>query len=491
MKNKSVIKNYIYNMSYQILTLILPLITTPYISRVLGAESIGIYSYTLSITTYFVLFGSLGVALYGQREIAYVQDDKKQRSKIFIEIIIMRLITLALSMIIFYLSFCLLGEYRTYYKILLLEIIANAIDISWFYRGIEDFRKTVIRNTMVKLISVVCIFVFVKSAKDLNKYFWIYVLSNFLGNISMWMYLPKIIQKVNIKELNICSHLKPTIVLFIPQIATQIYTVLDKTMIGLMVADKSEVGFYEQSQKIIKILLAIATSLGTVMMPRIANNFAKGDDKKIKEYTNNSFHFILLLSLPMLFGIISIANKFVPIFFGNGYDKVVILINIMSVILVAIGLSNVIGTQYLLPTKQQKAYTISVIVGAVTNLIFNFILIKGMRSIGAAIATVIAEFVVTGIQMFLVRKQIEIKDIFKILKNYFIAGIVMFFISFSLGLVIHNAWFSIITQASVGCITYIVLLIVLKDEFVFKIIINIKDKIEKKRKKSYKEADTK
>ena len=174
MKKKSVAKNYIYNLSYQILAIIIPLITTPYLSRILGAENIGIYSYTLSITTYFILFGSLGVAMYGQREIAYVQKNIKKRSITFCEIFIMRLITLFISLLIFYFTFCLNGQYATYYKILMLEIIANAIDISWFFQGLEEFKKTVIRNMIVKVISVICIFVFVKTSNDLNKYLYFY-----------------------------------------------------------------------------------------------------------------------------------------------------------------------------------------------------------------------------------------------------------------------------------------------------------------------------
>lgn len=277
MKKKSITRNYIYNVLYQVLIIIVPLITTPYLSRVLGAENIGIYSYTLSITTYFILFGSLGVAMYGQREIAYLQDKKYERSKTFFEILFMRFITLGIALVIFYFSFVTTGDYSTYYKILILEIIANALDISWFFQGLEEFKKTVLRNSLVKIVSVVFIFILVKTKNNLIEYFIIYVLSNFLGNISLWLYLPKYIEKIKFKELKVLRHIKPTIGLFIPQVAIQIYTVLDKTMIGSIIEDKSEVGFYEQAQKIVKLLLAIATSLGTVMVPRMANTFAAGD----------------------------------------------------------------------------------------------------------------------------------------------------------------------------------------------------------------------
>lgn len=473
---KSVKKNYIYNLTYQILIMIVPLITTPYLSRVLGAEAIGIYSYTLSITTYFILFGSLGVAMYGQREIAYVQDDKMKRSKVFYEILLMRFITLGVSMIIFYFTFAMKGQYSIYYRILTLELISNALDISWFFQGIEEFKKTVIRNTLVKIISVVCIFVFVKNVNDLYKYFIIYVLSTFMGNISLWMYVPKYIEKIKIRELEIFRHFKPTIALFIPQVAVQIYTVLDKTMIGSIVNDKSEVGFYEQAQKIVKLLVTVATSLGTVMVPRMANTFASGNKEKIKEYMNKSFHFVLMLAFPLMFGMISSANKFVPVFYGDGYNKVIILINIIIPIVLAIGLSNVIGTQYLLPTKKQKGYTISVTAGAIVNFILNIIFIRLWKSVGASIATVIAEFVVTGVQFYIVRNEIKFIDVIKIMKNYIIASNIMFIISMILGKFITNNIMSILVQLVVSTIIYFTILFMLKDEMIISEIQMVKNK---------------
>ncbi len=480
MGKKSVKKNYIYNLLYQILVMIIPLITTPYLSRVLGAENIGIYSYTLSITTYFILFGSLGVAMYGQREIAYVQDDIRKRSRAFYEIFIMRLLALAVSLFIFYISFCLHGEYSIYYKILVFEIIATIFDISWYFQGLEEFKKTVMRNMLVKLISVICIFVFVKNSSDLNKYYIIYVLSNLLGNLSLWIYIPKYTDKIKLKELRINRHLKPTIMLFIPQIATQIYTVLDKTMLGTMIYDKSEVGYYEQAQKIIKLLMTIATSLGVVMMPRIAATYSKGDKEKIREYMNNSFSFISLLAFPLMFGTISIAYKFVPIFYGSGYDKVAPLMCVVSPIIVFIGLSNVTGTQYLLPTKQQNKYTTSVIIGAIVNFVLNIVLIKKYASIGASIATVIAEFCVTLTQFLLIRNEIKFKEIFSMIYKYIVAAIIMFVCSILIGNFISNNAFSILVQIIVSSIIYFVVLLMMNDKMIIEGITILKNKIIKK-----------
>ena len=479
MPKKSVAKNYIYNVAYEILAIIIPLITTPYLSRVLGAEKIGIYSYTLSIVTYFILFGSLGVAMYGKREIAFAQKDVEKRSRAFFEIFLMRLATLTFSMFLFYLVFCSHGEYKIYYTILLFEIIANIVDISWYFQGLEEFKKTVIRNVLVKVISLVSIFIFVKTPDDLWKYFLIYVLSTLLGNLSLWIYLPKFIKKQKIKDLNIKKHIKPTIMLFIPQIATQIYTVLDKTMIGTIISDKSEVGFYEQAQKIIKLSLTLATSFGIVMMPRVAATFAEGNKEQIKKYTKTSFSFILMLTFPLMFGLCGIANKFVPIFYGDGFEKVSILICVISPILVLIGLSNVVGAQYLLPTKQQNKYTLSVVIGAVVNFILNLVLIGRFQSVGASIATVIAELAVTATQLILVKDQIKFTDVVKIGYKYFIAASIMFGCSLGISALINNNFLSVIIQIALSVLVYFALLIALKDKFILELVGKAKHKLKR------------
>ena len=187
MPKKSITKNYLYNLTYQVLILILPLITTPYLARVLGAEGTGIYSYTYTIVNYFVLFGSLGVALYGQREIAYAQEKKQKRKQIFIELVLFRFITISIAIAIYYFWFMRTGIYSTYYRILLFELLAGAFDISWFFQGLEEFKKTVTRNILVRTISVLLIFIFVKKREDLVTYMYIYSLADFIGNLTLWM----------------------------------------------------------------------------------------------------------------------------------------------------------------------------------------------------------------------------------------------------------------------------------------------------------------
>lgn len=504
MAKKSIAKNYIYNMVYQVLILILPLITTPYLSRVLGAEGIGIYSYTYSIVTYFILFGSLGVALYGQREIAYAQENIESRKKVFIEVIIFRFITIAIATIFYYFFFIRGEEYQMYYQILLLELIAAAFDISWFFQGMEEFKRTVTRNVLVRICSVTLVFIFVKTKEDLAKFTLIYSLADLIGNLSLWLYLPKYLRGIKVKNINVLQHIPQIVLLFIPQIANQIYKILDTTMIGKLVVDKSETGYYEQGQKVIRLLLTIVTSLGVVMIPRMASTFASGDKEKINDYMNLSFKFVFFLAFPIMFGIISISQAFVPVFFGKGYDKVVILINIISPILILMGIANVVGTQYLLPTKRQKEYTISVTIGVIVNFILNYILIQKLASIGASIATVLSQLVVDLIQLKYIKDEIDISKLLKLSWKYLISSLIMFIICFGVRIILNidgiivnlnnfasnihidEEYFrnviSIVIQIGVGAISYFAILIALKDDYVYKFLDMLKTRLFKKKK---------
>ena len=480
---KSIAKNYIYNLIYQMLTIVLPLITTPYLSRVLGAENIGIYGYTLSIVTYFVLFGTLGIAMYGQREIAYVQNDKTKQSKTFWEIVITRFITLTIASVTFYITFCIRGQYTTYYTILLLELLANALDISWYYQGIEDFGKTVIRNLVVKILSLVCIFVFVKTQADLWKYMLIYVLANALGNATMWLYLPKMLQKISLKTLEFKKHIKPVLSLFVPQIATQIYVVLDKTMIGNITNNMSDVGFYEQAQKIVKTAMLVVTALGTVMNSRIANAFAENKKEDVKKYLMQAFNIVWMLGIPTMFGIMAVSSKLVPWFYGEGYEPVIQLLIATSPILLAIGLNNVTGIQYLIQTKQQKNFTISVTIGAIINVIFNLILINLIGTVGAAISSVIAEFTVLGVHFIYMRKDIKILEVLKLSIKYLISGIIMYIVVANIVKLMPSSILNTLIQSALGVIIYFAILLLMNDKFLKDIInqvfIAIKSRLKK------------
>ncbi|MCO6541780.1 MAG: oligosaccharide flippase family protein [Lactobacillus sp.] len=447
------IKNYLYNAFYQIFVIIVPLITMPYISRVLGPTGSGINSLTNANTQYFILFGSIGVALYGNRQIAYLRDDKDKVSQTFWEIFIMRLFMIALALILFYLFVFLTHTYQLAYLMQSILIIAAAFDISWFFMGVENFKVTVVRNVVVRLISIVFIFTLVKSKNDIILYIFILSMSQLLGNMSLFPYLKTYIVPPKWRQLNIWQHLRPSLALFIPQIALQIYLILNKTMLGFMVSVEAA-GFYTYSDNIIHMLLAIVTSLATVMMPRVANVFAHGDLKKVNRYTQQTLDYSSAVAIPMMFGIAAIAWKFAPLFFGHGYESISPLMMIESLIILPIAWSSIIGNQYLLPLGKNRQYTASVTLGAILSVIFNVPLILLLKTNGAMISTVLCEWAVTIYQLVAIHKSMQLSDLFIGLWKYLLSGLIMFIVVFYL----HMTWkFTILTaliEVIIGIVIY-------------------------------------
>lgn len=459
-----IFENYLYSVTYELLRLLAPLITVPYVSRVLGATGVGIYNYTQSIATYFVLLGAVGTTLYGQREIAYVQDDVKERSAIFWQITIFRFMSVFVWCIVYFWLFGNNALYSIEYKILLIEVVATAFDISWFFMGMEKFRLTVIRNTIIKIAGIMLVFIFVKEADDIPLYTFCMVVPILVGNVSLWFALPKYLTKVKLSCREILRHIKPVLILFIPQLAVEVYVVLDKTMLGVLCSNIVEVGFYSSASKIVKLCLAVITSLGTVMLPAMSYAFAKNQTDVIVNGIKKSFRFMFLIGFAILFGLNGIATNFVPIFFGAGYDSVISLIIIISPILIIIGISNVIGKQYLLPTNQQKLYTLSVITGAIVNGVLNFVLIPTHGAVGASIATVFAEISVTGIQIYAVRKQLSVFKYFRDGIQYCVCGLIMGVVVHIVGIVAREGVWGLCIQIMVGMIVYLAELLIIRDE---------------------------
>ena len=463
-KNKVVV-NYLYNTLYEVLRLIAPLITTPYVSRILGADGVGTYSYTQSIATYFVLVGAVGTTLYGQREIAYVQDDIQKRSKVFFEVFTFRFITSIFCTVVFFLAFCNGTKYAVLYRILTLEVVATSVDISWFFMGMENFRITAIRHICIKLLGISMVFLLVKKPEDVPLYTLCVTAPIVVGNLSLWLSVRKYLVFTGLPSFSaIAKHIKPVLILFVPQVAVEVYLVLDKTMIGLLASDISQVGYYTQAQKIIKLLLTIVVSLGTVMLPAMSAAFAKGRTDEIKKRIKTAFRFNFMLSFALMFGVIAVADRFVPIFFGDGYAPVVQLMIIISPILVIIGISNVIGKQYLLPTKQQKAYTSSVVIGAVVNCILNYILIRKYNALGASIATLVAEISVTMTQFWFVRRKLPLREYASYLFRYCAFGLGMYFCVRGLGKLLPKGLPSLCIMIGAGVVVFMIELIVTKDE---------------------------
>lgn len=469
-----VVKNYLYNALYQIFVLLVPFVTIPYLSRVLGPIGVGINSYTNSIIQLFILLGGLGTNLYGSRQIAFARDDKTTLTKAFYDIFFVRMISFAISFVLFLTFMLFVHKYRLFYWAQAISIIAAFFDIAWFFMGLERFAITVLRNIIVKIISLALIFIFVKSKSDLLLYILIVSLSLIFGNLTLFPNLKKYIGRPDWKRLSIGKQFLPSLLLFIPQVSTQLYVLINKALLGSMINVKVS-GYFDQSDKIIKMILAVVTATGTVMMPHVANAFSKGRYDKTKEYLYKSFSFVSALSIPMMFGLIAVSSKFVLLFFTVEFVEVIPIMVIESMVIVFIAWNNVLGTQYLLPTNQTKYYTRSVVLGTVFNFIIDIPFIIFFDAKGAALATIFSEMLVTCYQLWTVRSQINYRNLFADTFKYFLAGLIMFIAIFILDKGLSSSWASIIFEIILGIVIYLCLIILFK----VKIICDIQKKFTK------------
>ncbi|HJC04513.1 MAG TPA: flippase [Candidatus Ligilactobacillus avistercoris] len=460
-----VIKNFLYNAGYQLLVLIVPFVTAPYISRVLHAGGVGINAYTNSIVQYFVLLAGLGIETYGNREIAYVREDPQKLSRVFWEIQIVKIMMTVVSLVIFFLFVRVYDKYVYFLAIQAVNIVGVAFDISWAYMGLEDFKRTAVKNTVVRLLSVVLIFTLVRNIHDVGLYILIVAGSNLAGNLTLWPHMRNVLRPVRLRELRPLRHIIPTISLFIPTIAIQIYVQLNKTMLGVMIGATYS-GYYYNSDQVIKMVLSVATALGTVMLPHVAAEFAKGNQEKINELLYKSFDAMSLLCTAMFFGVAAVSLRLGPWFYGKGFQPVGPAMVIESVVLLVIGWSNVIGTQFLVPTNRVRPYTMSIIAGSLFNVCANFFLIKAWGLNGAMVSTVLSEIVVTSYQLWSIRHIVQFRAMFKNVWKYLLAGVGMFIPVFYLNYTLTPGIVHFALEIMLGVVIYGVLILMLRPSLI-------------------------
>ena len=467
---KSIKKNFIYSTFYQILTMILPLITTPYVSRVLGADGIGTYSYTSSLQTYFSLFAALGVLSYGQREISRNRDDAQKRSRLFWEIELMVVATTTVTLAVWLIfSFCYI-EYTMFFVILSINIVAVVFDVSWFFSGLEEFQYIVIKNTIVKLARVGLLFILIREKGDLLLYIGLMAGGTLAGNISMWTKLPKFVKKVPLKTLHIHHHIKESFIYFIPTIATSVYTVLDKTMIGIITNNSYENGYYEQATKIINMAKALAfTSLNSVMGARTAYLFKENRTAEVHKKIEDSLNYIILMSVGMCFGLIGVADGLVPWFFGNGYEAVAGLLKLFSPIIVIVGISNCLGSLYYSPVGKRATSAKFIICGSVCNLIFNMIFIPKLGATGAALGSLFAETIITVLYIAFSDGYATVAMLVKLSWKRIVAAIGMLMVVLQFYKLLQATMILTIVQLFAGVAVYAVILLILRDEYVIRL----------------------
>ena len=456
-KQYSLKKNFVFQVIYQIVILIIPLFVAPYLTRTLGDTSLGIYSYTYSIVGYFALIIPLGIYHYGQRIIATKKNDSEKLRRTFWSLFCLNLITSFIIIFIYIIfTFCFGNEYKTIYFIQIMYLISISCDITWLFRGLENFKSVVIKNLIIKVLECICIFIFVKHSNDLIKYTLIMATSACLSQIIL---IPQAIHSIPPIKFNlndVKEHIKPMLLLFIPAIANSLYTIFDKTLLGVL-STKENVAYYEYSNKIINIPITINTVINTVIFPRACICIENNDMKNFKKYINYSLQLSSFISMGCIFGLIGIGKLFATLYYGEAFSECGNVIIALSSVIYIISIGNIIRTQYIIPFKKDKLLTKIYIINTIINLLVTWVLIPKIGIYGAVIGTLSAEICGLVLQMIACRKVITIKDLLISSFPYLIFGLFMFFILKLMHGFISPNWVGLLIQIFVGLILYCIL----------------------------------
>lgn len=451
-------KNYLYSVSYQILAIIIPLITLPYVSRVIGSTGVGEYNYTYSIVYYFMIAAILGINNYGTREIAKVNDNKEKLNNKFWSIYFSQILTSFLVFVTYIIFVVFINRnYESLFVIQTLYIISCFFDLGWFFNGLEEVKITVTRNTLIKFISLLLIFIFVKDKNDTGIYTLILSGSTLLSNIYLFFQLRKYVNKPVFNYQEILSHLYPSLILFIPVIAMKIYKVMDKTMLGIMNNSISNVGIYSNSESIINVPMGIIIALGNVMLPRLTALYSKKENEKAIKLFYKSFKIALFISFPVMVGLGVISDNLAITFFGNEFKECGNIIKILCPTIIFMTISNVIRTQFLIPNAKDRQYIIAIIAGAIANFIFNIIFIPKLGVLGACYGTLLAEFIVMVFHIKFANNDLKIVNNIlingPIILKSFAMGISIYFLKYA----INSNFILMSTQIIIGCLIYFIL----------------------------------
>ena len=455
-----VIKNYLYNLSYQILTIILPIITVPYVTRIFTSEALGNYVFYNSIVSYFSLFAMLGIGVYGTKQIAAASDV----SSTFWNIYAIQLIASILAISVYVIAIFSIPQMGGIIPLIVgITLFAKMIDISWLFSGKEDFKKITIRNIVVRLIGVISIFTFVKSSDDLYLYVFLIVIFDFLGQFVMWVPAKKFIKRPSFNAKVIKKNLHPIVLLFLPQVAISLYVVLDRTLLGLL-GSYSDVGIYEQGQKLISILLKVVSSLGVVMLPRVANLLSERRDKEAQNMVKFSFILYNLIIFPMIFGLIAVNEVFVKLFLGQNFQDVKYVLYVIVFNIMFVGWTNILGYQVLVVRNKNKEFMLSTTIPAFVSVAVNIVVIPFFGYIGASITSVVVEILVFAIQWYYSRNIINKnllfnKDLAKIICSSLIMFGAVMLCKMTLGL---DGIIGLIIYLAVGGISYLGMIFLLK-----------------------------
>ena len=450
-------KNVAYNIAYQVLIYIIPLVTAPYLARTIGADGVGIFSFTYSIVYYFMMITVLGLNNYGSKCIAQCGDDKQARSKLFWNLYVVE-VAIGFLMLAIYLGYVFIANPQ-YKEIALLQsllIVSSIMDINWLFFGLEEFKLTVTRNALVKFSSLVLIFILVKSEKDLPVYTAIMAGTPVISQLIMWAFARKRIVFVKPEWQEMKKHLLPNLIMFVPAISGPLFKMMDKIMLGIL-STFAEVGYYENAEKIISVPILMITALGTVMLPRMSSIAMGGKKGEEEKYIATSMDFAMFMSSAMCFGLMAVGQDFSVLYFGKDFARTGLLIVLLASTIPIFSFANVIRSQYLIPHDMDKVYLKAIGLGSLVNMVLNFVLIPLYTGAGACIATVIAELVVTVVHARSVKGALEIKKYLFSTALFVLTGLMMFGVVYSLGNLQTSAFVRLLIQIFIGVVVYFML----------------------------------
>lgn len=455
MSNKNIKRNFLYSAGYQLLLIILPFITAPYISRTLGSYQIGVYSYSNAYANYFFMFALLGVTNYGNRTIAGVRDNKLEAEKTFWEIYSFQII-MALMMLLFYIffSFFVINENNTVFFVQSFFVLSAAFDVNWACFALENFKLTAIRSAIIRILMAVCVFIFVKDASDLVFYALILSLGQFISNLVIWPFIKKTFTFRKPSWEGVIKHIKPNLILFVPILAVSIYNVMDKLMLEFF-STKNEVGYYALAERIVLIPNTLLLALDNVVMPKMSNLFKNNKDSEAFLLMDKIMIIIMFFSSAFTFGLASIAPEFTVWFYGNEYVRSGLFVLLLSPIVLFKGFAGALRTQYIIPKSKDSWFIISLISGALVNLLANLILIPRLQGVGAIIGTVLAEMTVAFLQFYYCRKELPIKKYLTQATLFVSMGILMYILLINIPLLSSITIMDLIFKIFIGCLFYI------------------------------------
>jgi O-antigen/teichoic acid export membrane protein len=399
-KHKSLKLNFIMNIILTMSSFIFPLITFPYVSRILHPAGIGKVAFASSLITYFSMFAQLGIPTYGIRACAKVRDNKEELTRRVHEIFVINCIMTCFAYLIFFIvlfNMSKLQNDKALYIVVSLTIIFNSIGMEWLYKALENYTYITIRSLIFKFLALIAMFALIHSERDYIMYGAITIFAASASNIFNFFNIHKYIGLRPVGNYNLKRHIKAIIIFLAMSIATTIYTNLDTVMLGLMKTD-NDVGYYNAAVKIKAVLVSLVTSLGAVLLPRTSYYVEHGLISEFYRITKKSLHFVILLATPLMVYFILFASQGIVLLSGPAFKSAVLPMQIIMPTLLFVGITNVIGIQTLIPLGMERFVLYSEIAGASINLIINFILIPKYSSVGTAIGTVVAELIVLVVQ---------------------------------------------------------------------------------------------